>query len=58
MAYYRTCPYCGAALDPGEQCDCKDVAARERAEAEGLLEREETGQMAFRLGNSEERRRA
>lgn len=20
--YYRTCPYCGAALDPGERCDC------------------------------------
>lgn len=23
MAYYRTCPYCGAHLDPGEQCDCR-----------------------------------
>ena len=22
MAYYRTCPDCGAALDPGESCDC------------------------------------
>ena len=22
MAYYRTCPECGAALDPGEMCDC------------------------------------
>ena len=20
---YRICPYCGAALDPGEICDCK-----------------------------------
>ena len=19
---YRTCPHCGAALDPGERCDC------------------------------------
>lgn len=19
---YRTCPICGASLDPGEQCDC------------------------------------
>ena len=20
---YRTCPYCGANLDPGERCDCE-----------------------------------
>ena len=25
MAYYHTCPYCGANLDPGEKCDCGDV---------------------------------
>lgn len=24
MSYYRTCPICGAALDPGERCsDCQ-----------------------------------
>ena len=22
MSYYRTCPHCGAHLDPGEVCDC------------------------------------
>lgn len=22
MAYYKTCPECGANLDPGEICDC------------------------------------
>lgn len=22
MSYYKTCPLCGAALDPGERCDC------------------------------------
>lgn len=21
--YYRTCPYCGANLDPDEICDCQ-----------------------------------
>lgn len=29
MSYYKICPYCGAALDPGERCDCKkEKAAR------------------------------
>lgn len=23
MAYYRSCPICGALLDPGEVCDCR-----------------------------------
>lgn len=22
MSYYRTCPHCGAHLDPGERCGC------------------------------------
>lgn len=30
MSYYRTCPHCGAALDPGEVCDCR---AKEEAPA-------------------------
>ena len=25
MAYYKTCPKCGAALDPGEHCDCEEI---------------------------------
>lgn len=24
MAFYRVCFCCGAALDPGERCDCQD----------------------------------
>jgi len=24
MAYYKICPECGCALDPGERCDCED----------------------------------
>lgn len=23
MAFYNTCPLCGATLDPGERCDCE-----------------------------------
>ncbi len=25
MSYYNTCPHCGAHLDPGEACDCKQA---------------------------------
>lgn len=32
MEYYRTCPICGAHLDPGEICDCQTD------ELEGYLE--------------------
>lgn len=30
--YYRTCPICGAALDPGELCDCREETASKRRE--------------------------
>lgn len=23
--YYDVCPFCGAHLDPGERCDCKEA---------------------------------
>lgn len=25
--YYNVCPHCGAHLDPGEVCDCRDEQA-------------------------------
>ncbi len=29
MSYYKTCPHCGAHLDPGEVCDCRaDISDR------------------------------
>lgn len=24
MSYYKVCPHCGAHLDPGEVCDCRN----------------------------------
>ncbi len=35
MSYYRTCPYCGAHLDPGETCDCKEKTAVSAANTDG-----------------------
>ena len=48
MAYYRICPDCGAALDPGEKCDCREKAEQKMKETELVLEKEKgTGQMVF-----------
>lgn len=44
MSYYRTCPICGAALDPGEVCgDCRDAnregtTSEQREKAAPVLE--------------------
>lgn len=38
--YYYTCPHCGAALDPGERCDCQD----ENKEAASGATNTESGQ--------------
>lgn len=40
MAYYRTCPDCGAALDPGEKCNCQEEAERVRKRLEELYKQE------------------
>ena len=29
MAFFRICPDCGAHLDPGESCDCREIKAKE-----------------------------
>lgn len=33
MSYYRVCPLCGASLDPGEQCDCRERTENEPRES-------------------------
>lgn len=33
MSYYRTCPYCGANLDSGERCDCREEQAQPNPQA-------------------------
>lgn len=34
MDYYRICPDCGAALDPGEKCDCGEELLKYLEEAD------------------------
>ncbi len=33
MSYYRTCPFCGSNLDPGEICNCRQGKEKAAASA-------------------------
>lgn len=48
MAYYNTCPFCGANLDPGESCDCLREKERRRHERGQALAVESSGQFYIR----------
>ena len=43
MSYYRTCPHCGAHLDPGECCECFIEPREGNEERRDLFEKEENG---------------
>jgi len=34
--YYTECPECGAALDPGERCDCRESEVRKMSSERGM----------------------
>lgn len=42
MCYFRTCPNCGAHLDPGEHCDCdaQQIERQDVPQAEDHTEKE------------------
>lgn len=55
MSYYRTCPICGAALDPGEKCECErepvsSEADALRVETARLMETADTSALRFVYG--------
>lgn len=53
MGKFWTCPDCGANLDPGERCDCRENVAESRKSAAWLVEEElGTGQYALVTGGS------
>lgn len=48
--YYRVCQKCGAALDPGERCDCEKEKETERQRQEMLYHTEKkTNQLTINL---------
>lgn len=47
MAYYRTCPDCGALLDPCEKCDCAEKSEQLGKKYEQLTAVMKDGQIEF-----------
>lgn len=54
MAFYNTCPLCGATLDPGERCDCEiEQEKRNRLFDRKISLDRVTGQYSFVLSGKE-----
>lgn len=47
MYNYR-CDICGAYLDPGEPCDCREKRREHERKVESMLAAEQDGQMVLR----------
>lgn len=56
MAFYRECPDCGCALDPGEKCDCQQVKEQQRKAMDGLFKTDGRGQLYLNLNIGGEKR--
>lgn len=52
MSYYKTCPVCGAALDPGEKCECEQTTDKEKmiAAITELMQGATMSELEFVLG--------
>lgn len=37
MTYFKTCPLCGASLDPGETCDCTSEEEERKTRIEDYI---------------------
>lgn len=49
MAFYDTCPICGANLDPGERCDCQEKKEQETQKRQSMFRMGRNGQMQLNL---------
>lgn len=58
MPYYHTCSICGATLDPGEKCDCRDLEAlREKAIAAVLALPQDKQQLVLEFVRAQQAKR-
>lgn len=54
MAYFKTCPLCGANLDPGELCDCQAERKRQKEFYKfAIKESPGNGQLSFSFDSRE-----
>lgn len=44
---FNICPLCGAHLDAGERCDCKEVSEQNKRKYESLLTDSSSGQLSL-----------
>jgi len=47
---FRTCEYCGASLDPGERCDCREEEEQKHQKVEMLYRTSRDGQVTMIFG--------
>lgn len=45
MAFYKKCPHCGANLDPGEFCNCRQEQEEKERILSVMFRQETDGQM-------------
>ena len=55
MAYFNTCPNCGASLDPGERCDCREQKMKNEMMLKKIIDTDENGQMYIVGGECSEK---
>ena len=49
MAYYNTCPYCGANLDPNEKCECQTEKNKLAKQYQEITSKKPDGQVVLAL---------
>ncbi len=55
MSFYRTCPHCGAHLDPGEACDCRGALLEEARSRFLKLKDEQTKKLLYEVARDARR---
>ena len=49
MMFYKTCRFCGAHLDPGERCECRNEEINKKQRFMSLFESGKDGQIQIKM---------
>lgn len=47
--YYDVCPFCESNLDPGEKCECRNKAVKEKKRLMSMFESDRDGQIRMKV---------